>query len=702
MLKTFYMPYAELSRYIRQLCSRQALRKELLDAVKNERFNNNLNIFVQNAKSNGYSFSQEEVVERIAPGQKIELGWLFIIEYPQELAFLWHSVSGACQGVSFPLSEKFEHIFEPPSEELAKDSLTRQEAIFAIAYIAMAYDGILEGAEAAAILQKMQLLQIDASQDVASLWIAANRVIQIAAEKGLASLFQMALPQLAGSEKLLAFQIALEVMAAGEQPIQRNTFFLQALANALGITETKALRLAENAWFPPEVFTFTQGLTGVLYGKCSKVIPLQPEEALLGIAYTAMLADDQSDEKETQILIEKIRPTLSEFNLSEENIWEISAKIKQIADTYGLATLFTNARAALPEQFGVTAFYLAARIVLADEKIQTKEQDFLVALSKVLNLTEDDYQNIVADIIRENAKEKRRRFDDIFMAVKDLEIRMSGEEAIFAIGYIAMLCDGVALESEAAAIIEFMRDRELLPEEDETLIWQWIARTQEIYFNHGLGALFYTAKKELSGPLSEEAFRLAVEIIVTDQSIVESEYNFLIALADALLIPEERVHEIVEGVVQQRRALQEYAHIFKTNRKTSRSLLSAEALLALGYLTIKQIGKVSHAAMGALLDVFSPHPTLQSFKPEELWHLLASITQFYNTEEASGLFNSAKEALELNERMEAFSLVLKLVIHNSALFPQNRNFLAAMAKALGINDKKFISMLEQARYTAIE
>jgi hypothetical protein len=694
------MPYAELSRYIRQLCSRQALRKELLDAVKNERFNNNLTIFVQNAKTSGYSFDEAEVVERIAPGQKVNLGWLFITEYPQELALQWHTVSGACQGVSFPLTEKFEHIFAPPSEASLQDSLTQQEAIFAIAYITMVYDGVLESAEAAVILEKMQLLQINASQDVASLWIAANRVIQIAAEKGLAGIFQMALPQLTGSEKLLAFQIALDVMAAGELEAQRNTFFLQALANALGIAETKALRLAENAWFPSETYTFTQGPTSILYGKCSKVIPLQPEEALLGIAYTAMFADGQGDEREAQILIEKIRPTLNEFSLSEERIWEIAAKIKQIADTYGLSTLFANARAALPEQFGITAFYLAARIVLADEIVQTQEQDFLVALSKILNLTEDDYQNIVADIIRENAKEKKRRFDDIFLTVKDIEISMSGAEAIFAIGYIAMLCDGVALESEAAAILEFMKDRDLLPQEEEIQVWQWIARIQEISFNHGLGALFYTAKKELSGPLSEEAFRLAVEIIVADQSIVESEYDFLIALADALLIPEERLHEIVEGVVEERRALQEHAQVFRTHRKTSRKLLSAEALLALGYLTIKQIGKASHAAMGALLDTFSPHPALRSFKPEELWHLLSSITQFYNTEEAGGLFNSAKDALEPNERIEALALTLKLVTHNPALFAQNSNFLPAMAKALGINDKKFIAMLEQARYTA--
>jgi uncharacterized membrane protein YebE (DUF533 family) len=696
------MPYAELNRYIRQLCNRQTLRKDLLDVVKNERFNNNLNIFVQSGKANGYSFDETAVVERIAPGERINLGWLFITEYPQELALQWHTVSGACHGVSFPLTEKFEHIFTQSSEVSLQDSLTRQEAIFAIAYITMVYDGVLETAEATVILEKMQLLQDVAAKDIASLWIAANRVIQIAAEKGLSNLFHMALSQLAGSEKLLAFQIALDVMAAGELGAQRNTFFLQALANALDISETKAVRLAEKVWFPPEISTFAQGMTSILYGQCLKVISLQPVEALFGIAYTAMFADGQGDEKEAQTLIEKIRPTLNEFSLSEESIWEIAAKIKQIADTYGLSTLFANARAALPEQFSITAFYLASRIVLADEIIQTKEQDFLVALSKALNLTEDDYQNIVADIIRENSKEKKRRFDEIFLTVKDLEIRMSGAEAIFAIGYIAMLCDGVALESEAAAIIEFMQDRELLPENDETQVWQWIARTQEISFNHGLGALFYTAKKELSGPLSEDAFRLAVEIIVTDQSIVESEYDFLIALADALVIPEERVHEIIEGVVQERRALVEYTQVFRTNRKTSRSLLSAEALLALGYLTIKQIGKVSHAAMGALLDTFAPHPALQSFKPEELWHLLSSITQFYNTEEAGGLFNSAKDALEPNQRIEALSLILKLVTHHPELFAPSSNFIQAMAKALAINNKKLVSLIEQARYTAIE
>ncbi|MCS6905098.1 MAG: hypothetical protein NZ576_06915 [Bacteroidia bacterium] len=694
------MPFADFSRYIERLSKEKALREQLFQQLKNERYNDNLHILVQTAQSQGYSLIEKEVIERIAPGESIGSGWLYITEYPHELAFYWHTVSGASYGISFPITARFGHILGDSSASLPLEELSVQEAIFSIAYVTMAYDGVLESKEAAIILEKMQLLELVAPDDIASLWVVANRVVQIANEKGLPLLFRSAVAKLSYSEKLLAFQISLDVMAAAEKKAKDNSFFLQALANALEISEWKAYELAKNTWFPQEKFIFTQSFANILFGPCSKVVYLQPYEALLSVAYIATFASGKGGVQELNSLLEKLQPILAPFQLTEQAIQDAILKIKDIADAYGLSILFGNAQTVLSGEYATTAFRIASLVVLADEIIETQEQDFLVALSKALRVSEDSYQNIIAGIIRENAKEKRHRFDEIFASGAALDIPLSQEEAILAIGYIAMLCDGVALESEASTIIEFMRSRELLAEDNEALAWQWIAHIQEISFNHGMGALFHTAQRVLSGPFSEDAFRLAVEIIASDQAVIEeAEFEFLIALAEALLLPEEKVHQIVEEVAIEKRTLSEYAHIFRTNQKINRKLLTSEALLALGYLTIQQIGEFSNAAMGALLDTFYSHPTFQNFKTDELWHLLSDIIQIYSSSEAGGVFNVAKEALSLDKRMDAINLLLQYIYRNPKFFPNiqnNNNFMRAMAKALGIQDKKFLSLTEQA------
>ncbi|HEY9648076.1 MAG TPA: YbjN domain-containing protein [Chroococcidiopsis sp.] len=127
---------------------------------------------------------------------------------------------------------------------------------------------------------------------------------------------------------------------------------------------------------------------------------------------------------------------------------------------------------------------------------------------------------------------------------------LNPDEAVLAVGFLAMVIDGERTPEEMLILDDFLKHMGLAKDANQDVR----RKIQRLYHQEGPGALFNAAKAAMSPAYAETAFALATRIVLADDQILDEENDCLIALAQALSMPDDRVQQIISDVIVQHSA----------------------------------------------------------------------------------------------------------------------------------------------------
>lgn len=131
-------------------------------------------------------------------------------------------------------------------------------------------------------------------------------------------------------------------------------------------------------------------------------------------------------------------------------------------------------------------------------------------------------------------------YDYIFNSSAVCADAMTPTEAIYAIGVIAMTIDNDVADEEIEGLEVFLSTTELSSEERRAIR----NKVRRLCREAEPGAIFNSAKQALSPSQAETALLLAIKTIQADHTVKAVEGGFVIGLAQALGISEEKFHAI--------------------------------------------------------------------------------------------------------------------------------------------------------------
>lgn len=138
-------------------------------------------------------------------------------------------------------------------------------------------------------------------------------------------------------------------------------------------------------------------------------------------------------------------------------------------------------------------------------------------------------------------------YSHIFQSDAEIPEPLNPGEAILAIGFLVMVID----ESRSPAEMQVLENHLTQMGLDRTENQDVRRKIQRIYHEHGPGSLFNAARAALSPPDTEDAFALATQVALADDSLMDEENDCLLALADALKIDEEAFRRLIAKAVEQ-------------------------------------------------------------------------------------------------------------------------------------------------------
>ncbi|MCT7952768.1 tellurite resistance TerB family protein [Ancylothrix sp. C2] len=143
------------------------------------------------------------------------------------------------------------------------------------------------------------------------------------------------------------------------------------------------------------------------------------------------------------------------------------------------------------------------------------------------------------------------RYDAIFAVEEELDTEFTPEEAVLAIGTVALFADGQPTDEENAILTDVVNNYGLFDEYAAEDIQAVLDKIIAIINQQGLGVLFNTAVNSLSEDMVESAFEVAAAVVLSDEVVDESEDSFLGALAEALELDEEAAQDIIDALLEE-------------------------------------------------------------------------------------------------------------------------------------------------------
>lgn len=129
--------------------------------------------------------------------------------------------------------------------------------------------------------------------------------------------------------------------------------------------------------------------------KCSE--QLTPNEAIFAIGLMVMAVDGDIDMNEVEIL----EGFLLRKGFNAEEVNAAREKVLRIIHQETNEALFNGAKQVLQNEEQIeTAFDLAVKVAIADEKVTEEENSFVMGLAKTLNINQEKVNKIVADATR--------------------------------------------------------------------------------------------------------------------------------------------------------------------------------------------------------------------------------------------------------------------------------------------------------------
>jgi hypothetical protein len=144
------------------------------------------------------------------------------------------------------------------------------------------------------------------------------------------------------------------------------------------------------------------------------------------------------------------------------------------------------------------------------------------------------------------------KYDKIFNSNKALEETLSSQEAVAAVGVVTAAADSSLEEVDADLLIDTLWGLEVFDEYSDDELFEIIDKLIAIAEEEGLGPLFNSAKKSLSGEMVLDAFASGVSVLVDEEEIriPKGKMNLLKKLQEALAIQDDDAQEVIDEVLE--------------------------------------------------------------------------------------------------------------------------------------------------------
>ncbi|MBW4681750.1 MAG: tellurite resistance TerB family protein [Microcoleus vaginatus WJT46-NPBG5] len=126
---------------------------------------------------------------------------------------------------------------------------------------------------------------------------------------------------------------------------------------------------------------------------------------------------------------------------------------------------------------------------------------------------------------------------------------LSQAEAVAAIAVVAISADGYLLEEERQSLFSVMADLQVFKEYSSRQRLKLLEKLFDLLRQKGAHTLVYSAKDALSPKLRETAFAVAINMVMADGTLVETEREFLRQLEQVLEIPEACASQMIKSML---------------------------------------------------------------------------------------------------------------------------------------------------------
>lgn len=126
---------------------------------------------------------------------------------------------------------------------------------------------------------------------------------------------------------------------------------------------------------------------------------------------------------------------------------------------------------------------------------------------------------------------------------------LSQAEAVAAIAVAAIAADGYLLEEERQSIFSVMSNLHIFQKYSSRQRLKLLEKLFDVLRQQGGHTLVYSAKDALPPQLRETAFAVAINMVMADGTLVESEREFLHQLEQVLEIPESCASQMIKSML---------------------------------------------------------------------------------------------------------------------------------------------------------
>ena len=126
---------------------------------------------------------------------------------------------------------------------------------------------------------------------------------------------------------------------------------------------------------------------------------------------------------------------------------------------------------------------------------------------------------------------------------------LSQAEAVAAIAVLAISADGYLLEEERQSLFSVMADLQVFKEYSSRQRLKLLEKLFDLLRQKGAHTLVYSAKDALPPKLRETAFAVAINMVMADGTLVETEREFLRQLEQVLEIPEACASQMIKSML---------------------------------------------------------------------------------------------------------------------------------------------------------
>ena len=126
---------------------------------------------------------------------------------------------------------------------------------------------------------------------------------------------------------------------------------------------------------------------------------------------------------------------------------------------------------------------------------------------------------------------------------------LSQAEAVAAIAVAAIAADGYLLEEERQSIFAVMSNLHVFQKYSSRQRLKLLEKLFDVLRQKGAHTLVYSAKEALPPQLRETAFAVAINMVMADGTLVESEREFLQQLEQVLEISEACASQMIKSML---------------------------------------------------------------------------------------------------------------------------------------------------------